>query len=152
MRLNKCFTIFPQSFLYFSSSGKKLSFFSFKRYTFPNTTDASSLQIANSDQLPAEDVAILDKLGITDKKERLIHFILNERTRECLGEWNRWEELSRTKTLVTRAKLYNPEAAQNVSEKHNLRPIPQKFIDTLQDKNGNNLPDSEKEKWQNPGY
>lgn len=116
------------------------------------TTNASNLQIESYTKLPAEDEAVLAAVGASGDKERLIHFILNERTRELLGEWNRWEELSRTKTLVTRAKLYNPEAAQNVSEKHNLRPIPQKFIDTLQDKNGNNLPDSEKEKWQNPGY
>lgn len=116
------------------------------------TTEASNLQIESYTKLPAEDEAVLAAVGASGDKERMIHFILNERTRELLGEWNRWEELSRTKTLVTRAKLYNPEAAQNVSEKHILRPIPQKFIDTLQDKNGNNLPDSEKEKWQNPGY
>ena len=116
------------------------------------TTDASSLQIANSDQLPAEDVAILDKLGITDKKERLIHFILNERTRECLGEWNRWEELSRTKTLVKRAKAFNPEAEPNIKEHHNLRPIPQTFIDMLQNADGTNLSKDDKAKWQNPGY
>lgn len=116
------------------------------------TTAKSNLQIASHTALPAEDEAVLAAVGASGDKERMIHFILNERTRELLGEWNRWEELSRTKTLVTRAKLYNPEAAQNVSEKHLLRPIPQKFIDTLQDKDGKNLSDSEKEKWQNPGY
>ena len=116
------------------------------------TTDASSLQIANSDQLPAEDVAILDKLGITDKKERLIHFILNERTRECLGEWNRWEELSRTKTLGQRAKAFNPEAEPHIKDHPNLRPIPQTFIDMLQNADGTNLSKEGKDAWQNPGY
>jgi hypothetical protein len=116
------------------------------------TTAKSNLQIASYTNLPAEDEAVLAAVGASGDKERMIHFLLNERTRELLGEWNRWEELSRTNTLVKRAKLFNPEAAANISEKHNLRPIPQKFIDTLQDKNGKNLSDSEKEKWQNPGY
>ena len=116
------------------------------------TTDASNLQIASYTQLPAEDEAILATIGVSGDKERMIHFILNERTRECLGEWNRWEELSRTKTLVQRAKLFNPEAAANVAEKHLLRPIPQGFIDALQDENGNAISDSEKAAWQNPGY
>ena len=91
-------------------------------------------------------------VGATGDKERMIHFLLNERTRELLGEWNRWEELSRTKTLVKRAKLFNPEAAPNVAEKHLLRPIPQTFIDALMDKDGNNLSDEEKAKWQNVGW
>ena len=116
------------------------------------TTDASNLQIASYTQLPAEDEAILATLGVSGDKERMIHFILNERTRECLGEWNRWEELSRTETLVKRAKAFNPEAAANVADKHLLRPIPQAFIDALIDENGNNLPDSEKAKWQNEGW
>lgn len=116
------------------------------------TTAASSLQIADYNKLPAEDEAVLSAMGVTGTKERLINFILNERTRECLGEWNRWEELSRTKTLVQRAKLFNPEAAANVAEKHLLRPIPQGFIDALQNEDGTNLSDSDKAAWQNPGY
>ncbi len=116
------------------------------------TTEASNLQIASYTQLPAEDEAILATIGASGDKERMIHFIMNERTREMLGEWNRWEELSRTKTLVKRAKLFNPEAAANVADKHLLRPIPQAFIDALVDEDGNNLSQAEKDKWQNPGY
>ena len=116
------------------------------------TTDASSLQIASINQLPAEDEAVLAAVNASGDYERMLHFILNERTRECLGEWNRWEELSRTKTLVKRAKLFNPEAAANVADKHLLRPIPQAFIDALVDEDGNNLSQAEKDKWQNPGY
>lgn len=116
------------------------------------TTAASSLQIANYKQLPAADEAVLAAMGVTSDKDRLINFILDERTRENLGEWNRWEELSRTKTLVQRAKLYNPEAAPNIAEKHLLRPIPQTFIDQLQNEDGTNLTDEQKAAWQNPGY
>jgi hypothetical protein len=32
------------------------------------------------------------------------------------------------------------------------RPIPQKFIDTLQNPDGTNLSDADKKAWQNPGY
>lgn len=116
------------------------------------TTDASSLQIIGYRNLPEEDELILSKLGCSSDKERMINFILNERTRECLGEWNRWEELSRTGTLIERTKLFNAEAKNITMNKSELRPIPQKFIDTLQDEKGNNLPDQEKAEWQNPGY
>lgn len=116
------------------------------------TTEPSNLQIASYTKLPDEDEAILATIGVSGDKDRLINFIMNERTRECLGEWNRWEELSRTKLLVKRAKLFNPEAAANVADKHNLRPIPQTFIDQLQNEDGTNLSDADKAKWQNAGY
>lgn len=117
------------------------------------TTAASNLQIADYKQLPAEDEAILTQLGCTTDYDRMLNFVMNERTRELLGEWNRWDELSRTGLLIKRAKAFNPEAAPNIkSGKHELRPIPQKFIDVLQNEDGTNLSDAEKKAWQNPGY
>ena len=116
------------------------------------TTDASSLQIASYTNLPAEDEWVLSQLGCTGDYDRMLNFIMNERTRELLGEWNRWEELSRCNLLVKRAKAFNPEAAASVSDKHNLRPIPQKFIDQLQNEDGTNLSDEDKAKWQNVGW
>ena len=113
---------------------------------------ASSLQIASYTTLPAEDEAILAQLGCTGDYDRMLNFIMNERTRELLGEWNRWEELSRCGLLVRRAKAFNNLAGGIKEGKHELRPIPQKFIDALQDDNGNNLSKEEKKKWQNPGY
>ncbi len=117
------------------------------------TTDASDLQIKSYTQLPAEDEAILAAIGASGDYDRMLNFIFNERTRELLGEWNRWEELSRAGLLITRAKAFNPEAAPNITaNKHELRPIPQAFIDALQNEDGSNLSDAEKKAWQNPGY
>lgn len=117
------------------------------------TTAASDLQIKSYSQLPAEDEAILATLGCSGDKDRLLNFIMNERTRELLGEWNRWDELSRTGLLIRRAKAFNPQAAPNITAgKHELRPIPQAFIDGLQHDDGTNLSDAEKKAWQNPGY
>ena len=118
----------------------------------PVTTEASNLTNWTWEKLPAEDEAILTKLGISGQKERAINFILNERTRELIGEWQRWETLSRTKTLVARAKAFNPEAAAGVQERHIYRPIPQSFIDGLKNEDGTDLTDQQKAAWQNPGY
>ena len=117
------------------------------------TTDPSDLQIKSYSQLPAEDEAILSAIGASGDYDRMLNFIFNERTRELLGEWNRWEELSRAGLLIKRAKAFNPEAAPNITAgKHELRPIPQAFIDALQHEDGSNLSDAEKKAWQNPGY
>ena len=116
------------------------------------TTDASSLQIASYTQLPEEDEAILAAIGASSDYDRMLNFIFNERTRELLGEWNRWDELSRAGLLIKRAKAFNPEAQAITAGKHELRPIPQAFIDALQHEDGSNLSDAEKKAWQNPGY
>ena len=117
------------------------------------TTEPSDLQIKSYTKLPEEDEAILKEIGATSEYDRMLNFVFNERTRELLGEWDRWDELSRAGLLITRAKAFNPEARANITaNKHEYRPIPQKFIDTLQHEDGTNLSDAEKKAWQNPGY
>lgn len=64
-----------------------------------------------------------------------LDFILEERARELFGEMQRWQDLSRTGTLVDRVEKYcnatnSPNyAVDNVEAKHLLRPIPQDHID-----------------------
>jgi hypothetical protein len=58
-----------------------------------------------------------------------MEFLMQERARELAGEQTRWMDLKRWGNLVERVKLYNPQAAGNVKDIHNLRPIPQTQID-----------------------
>ena len=58
-----------------------------------------------------------------------IDFILDERSREFYGEWMRYHDLVRTKSLVKRVRLWNKEASLYVKDFHALRPIPQSEID-----------------------
>lgn len=118
------------------------------------TTAASNLTLSTfPNSLPAEDEEIIAKIGASSNYERALHFILNERSRELLGEWQRWETLSRTGTLIKRAKAFNPEAATFITaNKHELRPIPQVFIDGLLNADGSNLTAEQKAAWQNQGY
>jgi hypothetical protein len=102
--------------------------------------------------LPAVDEAIITKLGYATDYDRMMCFLLNERTRELCGELFRWEDLARTKTLVKRAKIYNPAAATNIQDKHYLRPIPQSFLDAIYNADGKALTAEEKSAMQNPGY
>jgi starch-binding outer membrane protein, SusD/RagB family len=55
--------------------------------------------------------------------------LMEERARELAGEQTRWMDLKRWGKLVERVKLYNPQAAANIKEMHNVRPIPQTQID-----------------------
>ena len=70
-----------------------------------------------------------------------IDFILDERSRELLGENMRWLDLVRTGKLLERVKKYNPVAAAGIQPFHVLRPIPQEQIDR-----------TSSEFKQNPGY
>lgn len=60
-----------------------------------------------------------------------LDYILDERARELCGEQTRWLDLVRTNKLIERVKLYNPDAAPNIQERHTLRPIPQSQIDRI---------------------
>lgn len=117
----------------------------------PVTTAKTNLEISDMNNLPAEDEYIISKLGYTSQYDRMLCLLLNERARELCGEFHRWEDLSRTKTLVVRAKAFNTHAASNIKDYHLLRPIPQSYLDGIQ-KDGRALTAEEKQEQQNPGY
>jgi starch-binding outer membrane protein, SusD/RagB family len=121
----------------------------FNLLTPPNT--ATSLTVSSISPLPAQDEYIISKLGYTSTYDRMLCFLLDERSRELAGEYLRWQDLSRTKTLVARAKQFNPDAAPNIQDKHLLRPIPQTFLDGIQ-VGGAFLTAAQKQAMQNPGY
>jgi hypothetical protein len=70
-----------------------------------------------------------------------LDFILDEWSRECFGEQQRWLDLKRTGKLLERVRAYNPDAAPNIQDFHVLRPIPVNQITRTTNDYG-----------QNPGY
>ncbi len=123
----------------------------FESNNIPLTTTGTNLIITSLAELPVQDQNIIESLGYSNEYDRLLCFVLNERSRELAGEYLRWEDLSRTKTLVERARVFNPEAAPNIQDFHLLRPVPQTFLDNIL-KEGHALTAEEKQSLQNPGY
>ena len=118
----------------------------------PVTTAASaSLAITDINALPTSDEYVISTLGVSGTYDRMLALVLNERSRELCGEYKRWEDLSRTKTLVQRVKAFNSQAAPNIRDYHLLRPIPQSYLDGIQS-NGKALSPDEKQSQQNAGY
>ncbi|MET0242298.1 MAG: RagB/SusD family nutrient uptake outer membrane protein, partial [Flavitalea sp.] len=71
-----------------------------------------------------------------------INYIMDERARELGGELQRWFDLKRTHTMVSRIKAHNPDS-KAISIEHELRPVPQSELDKVTNR------DAFK---QNPGY
>lgn len=72
----------------------------------------------------AVDAAAYEKMKLT---ELTINILMDERARELLGEHDRWFDLKRTQTLLTRVPAYNPLVVKygNLNKNHLVRPIPQ---------------------------
>ena len=125
----------------------------YESLNIPVTTSATNLTSGyTSTSLPAADEAIITKLGLSSDYDRMMCFLLNERSRELYGELYRWEDLARTKTLLNRARTFNQGALAAIQEKHYLRPLPQTFLDNIFTTTGHALTADEKAAMQNPGY
>ncbi len=146
---------YNENSLGYSSMGESNSYFAENSYYESNniaeTTEATSLEITDIYNLPAEDEAVIAKLGYTSDYDRMMCLLLNERSRELCGEFLRWQDLSRTKTLVERARAFNADAAPNIQDYHILRAIPQTYLDAIQI-DGHALTAEQKAEQQNPGY
>jgi hypothetical protein len=108
-----------------------------------------ALQITTA-KFSTNDPAEMYPASVSSEKDRFIHFILNERTRELLGELYRWEDLVRTETVLLRAPYHNPDA-KNIQPFHKLRPIPQQHLERVF-RDGKPLTSDERQAEQNPGY
>ena len=133
------------------------SFCGYNSYFLSNniaeTTAATDITVSDWHNLPPEDEKIIATLGLTGDFDRMLCFLLNERSRELMGEMVRWTDLVRTKTLLPRTYAFNEDVRKegNLQEYHMLRPIPQLFLDGLQ-MNGQMLTAEQKSEIQNPGY
>lgn len=101
----------------------------------------------------SHDVSEWYPAGVDTKEDRFIAFILNERSRELLGEMHRWEDLKRTGTLLQRAYAFNTDVAtyDALENFHRLRPIPNLHLEAIK-VDGIPLTGAEKLEYQNEGY
>lgn len=124
--------------------------------TTASTKSAMKLNSVADVYNSAVDTPIYNELGCTSNAEKMMCFLLNERTRELCGELQRWEDLARTKTLDTRWHKFNDGATRGIGEfnpsKHYYRPIPQAFLDGITNASGSALTNDEKKAMQNTGY
>ncbi|WP_307995284.1 RagB/SusD family nutrient uptake outer membrane protein [uncultured Bacteroides sp.] len=124
--------------------------------TTASTKSAMKLNSVTDVYNSAVDTPIYNELGCTSNAEKMMCFLLNERTRELCGELQRWEDLARTKTLDNRWHKFNDGATRGIGEfnpsKHYYRPIPQAFLDGITNSSGSALTNDEKKAMQNPGY
>jgi hypothetical protein len=114
------------------------------------TTAATSLHLNSTADIFNSTREFYTQLSAASNADKFLQFILNERARELMGELHRWEDLTRTKTLIQRCSVFSNEAIPQ-DPKHYLRPIPQTFLDGIL-RNGQALTAAEKAALQNPGW
>lgn len=118
----------------------------------------SALHLSSVDDIINSEVdkPIYEALGCTTQAQKVMCFLLNERTRELIGELQRWEDLARTRTLDARWHAFNDAVNRGIGEfdpdTHYYRPIPQDFLDGITNEDGTELTNEQKSEMQNPGY
>lgn len=124
--------------------------------TTASTKSNMHLNTVNDILNSAPDVQVYNALGLTSEYDKIMCFLLDERTRELCGEMQRQEDLVRTKTLEARWNKFNDAMSYNEGSfnpnRDYLRPLPQSFLDGITNESGSPLSSQEKEAMQNPGY
>jgi hypothetical protein len=119
------------------------------------TSTKSTMEFESISDIFNSEKEFYSELGANTDEEKFMIFIMNERSRELMGELLRWPDLARTKQLEKRFKTFNDGSLISGSNfdpnKHYLRPIPQSFLDAIT-KNGVALTSEEKQAMQNPGW
>lgn len=82
-----------------------------KKATLDKT--ASTLPAVTKNSYPVEDQKFMTKLGYTSEYDKAMCFLLDEKSREMYGEFTRWMDLARTKTLEKRL-VFNDQANATV--------------------------------------
>jgi tetratricopeptide (TPR) repeat protein len=134
----------------FVSYSDKNTYFESNNIPVSSTNTLSSMHLNSEADIFSSNRDFYTKLSVSSQADKFLTFILNERSRELMGELMRWEDLARTKTLVTRTLAFNDEARPS-ENKHYLRPIPQSFLDVIKS-NGAPLTPAQKTAMQNPNW
>jgi hypothetical protein len=123
----------------------------------PETTapTKSVMQFASVSDIFNSTKEFYDVLNASSDAEKFMVFIMNERSRELMGELHRWPDLARSKQLEKRFEAFNDGSVITGSafkaSKHYLRPLPQTFLNAVT-KNGQSLSAGEKQAMQNPEW
>ncbi|TCC94053.1 RagB/SusD family nutrient uptake outer membrane protein [Pedobacter frigiditerrae] len=133
-----------------SSYSDKNTYFESNNIPVSTSNTLTSMHLNSEADIFNSNKEFYDKIGATSQTDKFLAFILNERSRELIGELMRWEDLARTKTLVARTAAFNAEA-KPLDNKHYLRPIPQSFLDVIKS-NGAPLTAAQKTAMQNPNW
>lgn len=136
--------------VYVSLSDKNTYYESNNDMAVTTASTLANMHINNVSEILNSTREFYTLLGAGSDADKFLNFILNERSRELMGELLRWEDLTRTRTLVARCNAFNA-AAKPSDKKDYLRPIPQSFLDVIKS-NGTPLTTAEKAAMQNPGW